>query len=97
MLTHSNELWTVDETAAYLKLKPKTIYDYVSARAIPVIRIGRSVRFSQETIQEWVLSKQERELGRGATAKRGKRLSEADASRVRSSPPVASIPSGGQV
>ena len=44
MLPHSRELWTVDETAAYLKLKPKTIYDYVSARAIPVIRIGRSVK-----------------------------------------------------
>lgn len=97
MLPHSNELWTVDETAAYLKLKPKTIYDYVSARAIPVIRIGRSVRFSRETIQEWVLSKQERELGRGTLAKRGKRILDAGANSICSAQPVAPISKGDHV
>jgi excisionase family DNA binding protein len=52
-------LWTVDETATFLQLKPKTIYDYVSARLIPVIRIGRAVRFSPQAIREWVDSKQD--------------------------------------
>ena len=97
MLQQSNELWTVDETAAYLKLKPKTIYDYVSARSIPVIRIGRSVRFSQETIQEWVLSKQERELSRGALAKRNKRSNDTTTNGISSSQTIVSVPSGGQV
>ena len=41
----SDELLTVNETAAYLKLKPWTIRHWVSGRKIPFVKLGSAVRF----------------------------------------------------
>jgi excisionase family DNA binding protein len=46
------ELITVDELAAYLHFSKKTIYNMVKEKALPVIRIGDSLRFSRSEIDE---------------------------------------------
>ena len=48
-----NEILTVDEVAAYLKLSEATIYRMAKTGRIPAKRIGRSWRFSKELIDEW--------------------------------------------
>lgn len=51
-----DRLLTVDEIAAYLGLKPQTIYNKVSQREIPFEKVGKSVRFRRATIDQWVQS-----------------------------------------
>lgn len=46
-------LWTVDDVAAFLKLSPKTIRDWQTARSLPFLKIGGTVRFMPETIRDW--------------------------------------------
>jgi excisionase family DNA binding protein len=62
----NNEILTVDQVAAYLKLSEATIYRMAKTGRIPAKRIGRSWRFSKELIDEWFRGGK---LG-GATARR---------------------------
>lgn len=50
----TDELWTVAEVAAYLRLRPKTIRNRVSLNAIPHVKVGGSLRFRPAEIREWV-------------------------------------------
>jgi excisionase family DNA binding protein len=60
------ELLTVEQLADWLKLKPRTVRELVRERSrtnqlvpIPVIRVGRNVRFSRSAITEWLTQLQE--------------------------------------
>jgi len=56
-------MWlTTKELASYLKLKEKTIYHFVAKGQIPHYRIGKLVRFKQDEIDTWMLSKKARPL-----------------------------------
>jgi excisionase family DNA binding protein len=44
VMTTDTNLLTVDEAAAYLKLKPPTMRAWVLKRKVGVVRLGRSVR-----------------------------------------------------
>lgn len=62
------ELLTIEECAALLKVKPRTIYELTSARGqarsqhpLPVLRLNaKCLRFRREDVERWVetLSKQ---------------------------------------
>ena len=45
-------LFRINEAAAILNIKPKTLRNRISLGQIAVYRIGRGVRISQETLQE---------------------------------------------
>ena len=47
-------LLTVDETAAYLGIAKLTVYDWVSKRKIGYVKIGRLVKFDQQTLDKWI-------------------------------------------
>lgn len=48
-------LLSVTEAAGILKVSPLSIYRFVSAGALPAVRIGRrSIRFSPETLQQYI-------------------------------------------
>ena len=49
-----DRLLTVDELAAWLQVKPRTIYQWVHEGYIPVIKLGSLVRFDQASITAWV-------------------------------------------
>ncbi len=49
-----DRLLTVDEVAAWLQVKPRTIYQWVHEGYIPVIKLGSLVRFDQASITAWV-------------------------------------------
>jgi len=47
---------TLEEVAAYLKLKPQTIYTWAQEKKIPAAKIGKEWRFRKAIIDEWYLS-----------------------------------------
>lgn len=47
-------LMTVEEVADYIKFEPSTIRQWVKARSIPHLKVGRSTRFRRQDIDAWV-------------------------------------------
>jgi excisionase family DNA binding protein len=51
----SEKLLTVPEIAALLRVKPATIYVWVSKRLIPYRKVGHLTRFDRDEILRWTL------------------------------------------
>lgn len=47
-------LMTIGEVASLTRLAISTLRHYVSDGLVPVVKIGRSVRFDPEAIDQWV-------------------------------------------
>ncbi len=55
-LGYGERLMTVGEVADYLRVSPKTIYNWVSMGLIPCIRRRRGmVRFKLDKVEKWLL------------------------------------------
>ncbi len=53
----SNDRWlSVDEIAAYLGIKPPTVYKWIERRKMPAHKVGRLWKFKSEEIDKWVKS-----------------------------------------
>ena len=46
---------TLEEVAAYLKVKPQTIYSWAQEKKIPGAKLGKEWRFKKALIDEWYL------------------------------------------
>lgn len=44
---------TLEEVAAYLRLKPQTIYTWAQDKKIPAAKLGKEWRFKKSMIDEW--------------------------------------------
>jgi len=61
----TDEYLTIDQLAALLQVSPKSVSRWASAdRSMPVLRIGRTVRFPKERVLRWLRT---REQGIGRT------------------------------
>ena len=49
------DILTLEEVAAYLKLKPQTIYTWAQEKKIPAAKIGKEWRFRKSIIDEWFI------------------------------------------
>ncbi len=49
------DIMTLEEVAAYLRLKPQTIYSWVQDKRIPAAKLGKEWRFRKSIIDEWFL------------------------------------------
>ena len=48
-------LWTVEQVAEFLNVRPLRIYELVQRRQIPYSKIGpRQLRFDPATIRQWL-------------------------------------------
>lgn len=65
----SDSLLTVPEVAEYLRVKPRTVYQWVWRRRIPFLKAGSTVRFRRAEIDEW-LARRNRKETRLAPAKK---------------------------
>lgn len=54
MKIDSQPLWTVDDVAAYLRIKPETVRKMARDGRLPSVRVGRSWRFLKLQIQEQI-------------------------------------------
>jgi excisionase family DNA binding protein len=50
-------LWTVNDVSEFLKLRVGSIYNLVSQRKIPFLKVNGSVRFSPEELEKWIQGK----------------------------------------
>jgi len=53
-----DELMTIEEVAKYLRVKKRTVYDWVKNHKIPAIKAVGQWRFKREKIDAWLESKQ---------------------------------------
>ena len=53
-----NELMTIEEVAEYLRVKKRTIYEWVKNGKIPAIKAVGQWRFKKDQIDSWLESKQ---------------------------------------
>jgi len=49
-----DEIMTIQEVAAYLKIKEKTAYRLVAEGKIPGFKVGGSWRFRRGEIESWI-------------------------------------------
>ena len=49
-----NEILTIEEVAAYLRLTPQTIYKWAQERRIPAVKLGKEWRFRRSIIDRWL-------------------------------------------
>ena len=47
------DIMTLEEVAAYLRLKPQTIYTWAQEKRIPAAKLGKEWRFRKSMIDEW--------------------------------------------
>lgn len=50
----SDEILTIKELSAYLKISKKTIYRLLSKGEIPAFKVGTAWRFTKEAIDSWI-------------------------------------------
>lgn len=50
----NDQILTLKEVAAYLKLAEKTAYKLAAAGKLPGFKVGGSWRFKQEDIDHWI-------------------------------------------
>ncbi len=54
VITHENNLMTVHDVAAYLRLSEATIYRLAKSKKMPAVKIGRTWRFQRRLVEEWI-------------------------------------------
>lgn len=47
-------LLKVDEASRYINLHEETVYDLARKGVIPVVRVGRSIRFDRYALDLWI-------------------------------------------
>jgi excisionase family DNA binding protein len=57
-MTDPTEWLTVEEIAAELKLKPKTVRDFVQRGEFPATKVGRVYRIRRSDLTDWLRSKE---------------------------------------
>jgi excisionase family DNA binding protein len=62
MSTETDTLLTADDVAAMLGVSKSWVERAVKRNELPVIRLGRYIRFRRESVEEWVKG-QERRAG----------------------------------
>ena len=51
---NDDEIMTLEEVAAYLKLKPQTVYKWAQEEQIPAAKLGKEWRFRKSLLDEWI-------------------------------------------
>lgn len=49
----SDDIMTLEEVAAYLRLKPQTVYTWAQEGKIPAAKLGNQWRFKKSMIDRW--------------------------------------------
>ncbi len=49
-----SDVMTVSEVAQFLRINPQTVYRKAKAGEMPVLRIGRAIRFRKSELEAWM-------------------------------------------
>ena len=58
LLEGEEGVFTVQELAQYLRVKPLTIYKHASGGKLPGFKVGSHWRFKKATIDQWIQSQE---------------------------------------
>ena len=61
LIMADDTVFTVQELAAYLRMKPVTIYKHAKAGKLPCFKVGANWRFKKSTIDRWISEQEEHE------------------------------------
>lgn len=64
----TDEILTLSEVAAYLKLAERTLYGYAQKGLVPGIKVGSAWRFRKTDIDAWL--EQQRQITQSSTSGR---------------------------
>ena len=56
-----DNVFTVQEVATYLRMKPVTIYKHAIAGKLPCFKVGANWRFKKSTIDRWISAQEDKE------------------------------------
>ena len=59
----SKKLFNIRQLSEYLGTPVGTLYQWVSQRKIPFVKLGRSTRFDMEKIREWIEQNSVKQVG----------------------------------
>lgn len=54
-------VFTVQELATYLRMKPVTIYKHAKTGKLPCFKVGANWRFKKATIDRWIAEQEDHE------------------------------------
>lgn len=57
-----DKLWTLEEVADFLRVKPSIVKYWVLTSKIPFVKMGKHYRFDQEDIWRWLETRKSRLL-----------------------------------
>lgn len=63
MMKDMDQLMTIDEVAAYMRISRFTVYRLAKDHSIPATKIGRQWRFQKEEIDQWVRNQYRKDSG----------------------------------
>lgn len=58
LLEKEGDVFTVQELASYLRMRPLTIYKHASGGKLPGFKVGSHWRFKKTTIDQWIQSQE---------------------------------------
>jgi excisionase family DNA binding protein len=58
ILEKEGDVFTVQELANYLRMRPLTIYKHASGGKLPGFKVGSHWRFKKATIDQWIQSQE---------------------------------------
>lgn len=56
MRDDTDDIFTLDDVAAYLKVGKRTVYRLAAAKKIPAFKVGGTWRFRKADIDSWIAS-----------------------------------------
>ena len=58
----TDELWTLDDLAAFLRVKVSVARFWLRSTDVPYIKIGKQIRFDPDEIKSWVEGQKVRQM-----------------------------------
>lgn len=62
MKNQDDEIFTLDEVAAYLKVGKRTVYRLAASKKIPAFKVGGAWRFKRQDINRWIAAQSQENL-----------------------------------
>lgn len=56
-----DDVFTVQELATYLRMRPVTIYKHAKSGKLPCFKVGANWRFKKSTIDRWIADQEAKE------------------------------------
>jgi excisionase family DNA binding protein len=57
-MVETDEFWTAEEVAQYLRLPQSTVYKLAQDKVLPGFKVGKHWRFRRESIMEWIIDRE---------------------------------------